>query len=194
MTVPTVPSSLETTAPEAWSTTTSELTGRAPARTDLFTDPLSDRTLNSAPMLLFPTTGDFLLEAEVEVGFSSTFDAGVLLLWQDEDHWAKLCYEYSPQSQPMVVSVVTRGASDDCNSIAMQDHRIHLRVGRRGPGCVFHYSTDGSYWHMVRAFRLNEGPMQAGFLVQSPTGEGCTVTFRNIRYRQETLGALRSGV
>lgn len=194
MNVPNIPSALDTSLPQAWSVTESALTGRAPAHTDLFTDPLSDRKLTSAPMLLFATTEDFLLEAEVEVGFGATFDAGVLLLWQDADHWAKLCYEYSPQSQPMVVSVVTRGTSDDCNSVVMTDHRVYLRVGRRGPGCVFHYSADGIYWNMVRAFRLNEGPMHAGFLVQSPTGDGCTVTFRHIRYRQETLAALRSGV
>jgi regulation of enolase protein 1 (concanavalin A-like superfamily) len=193
MHIETIPALLETASPEAWSVTDRGLTGVAPARTDLFTDPLSDRKLHGAPKLLFPTSGDFLLEAEVEVEFASTFDAGVLLLWQDGDHWAKLCYEYSPQGQPMVVSVVTRGASDDCNSIAMTERRIHLRVGRRGPGCVFHYSTDGSYWHMVRAFRLLEGPMQAGFLVQAPTGGGCRVEFRKIRFRADTLPALRSG-
>lgn len=193
MNLSTIPVSLETAAPECWAVTEGGLSGQAPPRTDLFTDPLSERRLNSAPMLLFPAEGDFLLEAEVTVEFAATFDAGVLLLWQDSDHWAKLCYEYSPQGQPMVVSVVTRGTSDDCNSITMTENRIFLRVGRRGPGCVFHYSTDGVYWHMVRAFRLNEGPMQAGFLVQSPTGEGCRATFRNIRYRQETLSALRSG-
>ena len=193
MQIETIPAALATASPEAWSVVDGGLTGQALERTDLFTDPLSDRKLNSAPMLLFPTTGDFLLEAEVSVEFASTFDAGVLLLWQDADHWAKLCYEYSPQGQPMVVSVVTRGASDDCNSVAMTEHRIHLRVGRRGPGCVFHYSTDGSYWHMVRAFRLREGSMQAGFLVQSPTGNGCRVQFRKIRFRPDTLPALRSG-
>lgn len=193
MQIETIPAALATASPEAWSVVDGGLTGQALERTDLFTDPLSDRKLNSAPMLLFPTTGDFLLEAEVSVEFASTFDAGVLLRWQDADHWAKLCYEYSPQGQPMVVSVVTRGASDDCNSVAMTEHRIHLRVGRRGPGCVFHYSTDGSYWHMVRAFRLREGSMQAGFLVQSPTGNGCRVQFRKIRFRPDTLPALRSG-
>lgn len=193
MHIDTIPAALETAAPDAWTSMDEGLDGQAPPHTDLFTDPLSDRKLNSAPMLLFPTSGDFLLEAEVTVEFASKFDAGVLLLWQDADYWAKLCYEYSPQGQPMVVSVVTRGASDDCNSIAMTEHRIHLRVGRRGPGCVFHYSTDGSYWHMVRAFRLREGPMQAGFLVQSPTGDGCRVQFRKIRFRPDTLPALRSG-
>jgi uncharacterized protein len=188
-----IPGPVETDSAGAWTVKEDGLAGRAPGRTDLFTDPLSDRKLCSAPMALFETRGDFLLEAEVEVEFAATFDAGVLLLWQDGDHWAKLCFEYSPQGQPMVVSVVTRGSSDDCNSVAREGNRIWLRVGRRGPGCVFHYSTDGTYWHMVRAFRLLEGPMRAGFLVQSPTGDGCAATFRGVRYREVTLAALRSG-
>ncbi|WP_208867453.1 DUF1349 domain-containing protein [Streptomyces himastatinicus] len=41
-------------------------------------------------MLGQPPAGDFQLSARVSVGFSSTFDAGVLLLWIDERHWAKL--------------------------------------------------------------------------------------------------------
>lgn len=191
ITIPSIPVPLDLTPP--WQFDGITLTGTAPAVSDLFIDPLSDRVLDSAPKLLFPTQGDFLLEAEVEVGFVSTFDAGVLLLWQDERNWAKLCYEFTPQGQPMVVSVVTREVSDDCNSVIRQPHTVHLRVGRRGPGCVFHYSGDGAYWHMVRAFRLGEGPLQAGFLVQSPRGEGSRAAFRHIRYRQHTLAALRSG-
>lgn len=180
-------------ASPAWTTTAEGLAGIAQPSTDLFNDPLSDRVLASAPKLLFPTAGDFLLEAEVHVEFASKFDAGVLLLWQDATHWAKLCYEFTPHGKPMVVSVVTRGASDDCNGVTRETHHVHLRVGRRGPGCVFHYSEDGAYWQMVRAFRLSEGPMQAGFLVQSPTGAGCRAEFRRIRFRSVTLGALRSG-
>jgi regulation of enolase protein 1 (concanavalin A-like superfamily) len=147
----------------------------------------------NAPALLFPTTRDFLLEADVHVQFRGTFDAGVLLLRQDEDHWAKLCFEFSPQGKPMVVSVVTREFSDDCNSVSIDGDRVHLRVGRRGAGCVFHYSEDGKYWHMVRAFRLSDKPMKAGFLVQSPRGEGSRAEFSGIRYREGTLADFRSG-
>jgi hypothetical protein len=46
------------------------------------------------------------------VGPASTFDAGVLLLWVDERHWGKLCFEFSPAGDPMIVSVVCRGVAD----------------------------------------------------------------------------------
>lgn len=193
MKIATIETAFETASPDSWQATAEGLAGRAGATTDLFVDPLGRKRVENAPMLLFSVVDDFLLQAEVNVDFASTFDAGVLLLWQDRDHWAKLCFEFSPQAKPMVVSVVTREFSDDCNSIAIDGHRIHLRVARRGAGCAFHYSHDGSYWHMVRAFRLADKPMKAGFLVQSPRGEGCSVEFRQIRFRKHTLADIRSG-
>ena len=95
-------------------------------------DPASgDATLN-APALLGSLPGDFLLAARLKVSFASTFDAGALVLWQDERTFAKLAFEFSPQRQPLVVSVVTRGESDDCNSVAIDAGAVWLRVARLG--------------------------------------------------------------
>jgi regulation of enolase protein 1 (concanavalin A-like superfamily) len=167
--------------------------GTAGPLTDLFHDPFKGTRIHNAPRLLSDVEGDFILESEVHVQFQSTFDAGVLLLFQDEDHWAKLCFEFSPRREATVVSVVTRVTSDDCNSVVLPGNATRLRVCRRGAGFGFHYSTDGSFWHMVRAFRLLDEPVSAGFLVQSPRGQGCQAEFRHIRFRRETLGDMRSG-
>ena len=102
-------------------------------RTDWFVDPASgDVTLN-APALLGSLPGDFLLAARLKVSFASTFDAGALVLWQDERTFAKLAFEFSPQRQPLVVSVVTRGESDDCNSVAIDDGGRLVASGAVGP-------------------------------------------------------------
>ena len=58
--------------------------------------------------------------------------------------WAKLCFEYSPQREPMVVSVVTRGLSDDCNSFVVDGATVWLRIARVGSAFAFHASTDGA--------------------------------------------------
>jgi regulation of enolase protein 1 (concanavalin A-like superfamily) len=193
LTIAPIPVPLETASAGAWTLTEQGMSGYAGAGTDLFVDPFGAKRLNNAPMLLFPTSGDFVLQAEVIVEFDFTFDAGVLLLWQDDENWAKLCFEFSPQRNPMIVSVVTRGTSDDCNSAIIDARRVYLRVARRGAGCVFHYSRDGRLWHLVRAFRLPDQPLSAGFLVQSPTGRGCRARFTNIDYRAETIADIRSG-
>ena len=73
---------------------------------DWFADPAGDAVKDDAPAALFiPPDQDFTLSARVAVDFASTFDAGVLQLRESDSLWAKLCFEYSPQGQPMIVSV-----------------------------------------------------------------------------------------
>ena len=167
----------------------------APARTDWFTDPVSGERTASAPALLFEPEGDFALSARVSVGFSGVFDAGVLCLWQSEDQWAKLCFEHSPQRRAMVVSVVTRGTSDDANSVLVDGSAVHLRMVRTGRAYAFHHSLDGSTWHFVRLFRLGDGsaPVRAGFLAQAPDATPCTSTFEAIRLSSSVPTDLRDG-
>jgi regulation of enolase protein 1 (concanavalin A-like superfamily) len=137
--------------------------------------------------------GDFVLAADVEVAFAATFDAGALVLWQDERTWAKLCLEYSPEREPMIVSVVTRGTSDDCNSAVVEGSNALLRVARIGRAVAFHVSLDGQRWELVRHFRFDADAPLVGFEAQSPRGEGCAATFSRIRFEARTLGDLRSG-
>jgi regulation of enolase protein 1 (concanavalin A-like superfamily) len=168
---------------------------RAGAETDWFVDPAGGYAKDNAPAALFiPSDKDFTLSTHVRVEFASTFDAGVLQLRAGEGLWGKLCFEYSPQGQPMVVSVVTREVSDDCNGVPVAGNEVFLRLLRRGQTFAFHYSTDGKYWHFVRYFSL--GPIvmvQAGFSAQSPTGPACNVTFAQITYRAGAIEDLRSG-
>jgi regulation of enolase protein 1 (concanavalin A-like superfamily) len=167
---------------------------RAPARTDWFVDPVDGSATHNAPALVLPADEDVQLSAYVEVDHQATFDAGVLTLHVDDDHWAKLCLERSPQGRPMLVSVVTRGRSDDCNGVFLDDPRAHLRMSRLGDAWAFHASADGRWWDLLRLFTLGTtGPAAVGFLSQSPTGEGCTSTFREITLTRRRLDDVRSG-
>ena len=181
--------------PEDWRVSAgSALTISAGARTDLFVDPQGTAVALNAPRLLGAPSGDFLLSARVTVAFAATFDAGVLLLYSHERLWAKLCFEYSPLHQPMVVSVVTRGVSDDANSFHVDGNQVWLRIARMGPACAFHASTDGQYWQLIRHFALDAASdLAIGFLAQSPTGAGCTASFDALRFIPERLRELRDG-
>ncbi len=180
-------------APERHTHTNEILTISAGPRSDLFISPQGDAIILNAPRLLFTPDGDFQLSALVSAEFASTFDAGVLLVYSGNHTWAKLCLEYSPLSEPMVVSVVTRGVSDDANSILVPGGKIFMRISRMGPAFAFHVSSDGSTWQLIRHFALGEGTVTAGFLAQSPTGEGCTATFEQIAYSPTRLKEIRSG-
>jgi len=177
------------------------VTVHASAHTDIFVDPgkgsqvNAETLLNAATLLGTPPEGDFRMRAHVRVAFASTFDAGVLLLWLDERHWAKLCFEYSPDDEPMVVSVVNRGVADDASAFVVPGDSIWLRVSRVDSVYAFHASTDGARWRLVRAFVLDApgATPRVGFEAQSPTGRGCAVSFDQIGFDSVHLGDLRDG-
>jgi regulation of enolase protein 1 (concanavalin A-like superfamily) len=195
-TLPSIPSELEWTLPPVdWSASGERLTIVAGPLSDLFTNPATGIPQDNVPVALFtPPDASFLLSAKVAVDFAADFDAGTLQLRVSPDVWAKLCFEYSPQGEPMVVSVVTRGASDDCNHVVIDGREVYLRVAVTPRTVAFHYSLDGALWHFVRYFTLGQvDEARAGFSSQSPRGQGCAAVFSEIRYREGELRGLRNG-
>ncbi len=182
-------------SPREWRLGDRQVRIRAEGGTNWFVDPAGDRTVVDAPTLLAHPSGDYQWSAKVHVGFEAVFDAGVLVLFADARRWAKLCFEYSPQHEPMVVSVVTRGVSDDSNSFIVDGQDVWLRVSRLGPVFAFHASTDGDHWQMIRYFELGQADdLAVGLLAQSPTDSGCEVSFSEISYVAVRLADLRTGV
>jgi regulation of enolase protein 1 (concanavalin A-like superfamily) len=166
------------------------------AKSDLFIDPAGEEGArpDAGRLTGLPPDRDFTLAARVTVQFSDVFDAGVLLLHLSERRWAKLCYELSPQRRPTVVSVVTRGTSDDGNSFETAGAPIWLRVTRSGRAWAFHASEDGAWWRLVRYFTLGESSgARVGFQAQSPRGPGCTAVFDSIAYNSGAPADLRDG-
>lgn len=172
-----------------------QLTFQAGPATDWFSDPAGNQRKDDAPSALFVSADqEFTLSARIQVAFAATFDAGALLVRVQDDLWAKLAFEYSPQRQPMIVSVVTRGASDDCNSAQVDGDSVFLRITRREGIFAFHYSLDGRLWQLVRYFTLGDAPrLSVGFSAQSPTGSGCAAVFSQIHYTSTAISDLRSG-
>jgi len=182
------------------------VTVTAQPRTDIFIDPGSgsadpatalnaESMLNAATLLGDVPEGDFQLSARVTVGFASAFDAGVLLIWLSEGYWGKLCFEFSPAGEPMVVSVVCRGVCDDANAFIVPGRSVWLRVSRIDRAYAYHASLDGQTWRMIRVFNLDDETSRdrIGFEGQSPTGDGCSATFDEIRFLPERLADLRDG-
>ena len=184
-------------APETWQYADGVITANAPSRSDLFIDPAGKHPVSDAPRLLGTPEGDFQLVARVTVHFAATFDAGVLVVYADQQNWAKLCFEYTPQGRPSVVTVVTRGDSDDANAFELSENTVWLRISRIDGIFAFHASTDGKWWRLVRYFGLSrrsrDEAVRVGFLAQSPTGEGCTITYDSIEFRAEAPADLRDG-
>ena len=148
---------------------------------------------DGAPMLLFAPEGDFTLVARLDAKLVNVYDVAALVLYVDEANWAKLCFEFSAEKEATVVSVITHGVSDDCNSevIPAGDH-VYYAICRKGAEYSFHWSRDGEKWRMVRHFRFESAtPVRVGFAVHTPSSAGVRGRFSEIRYWKAAPGYMR---
>lgn len=124
----------------------STLTISSGPKTDWYVDPFNADLAARGPILTFDPGENFVLSAKVKVDFRSNWDAGALMLYADDRHWAKFAYELSAGKKPTLVSVVTRGVSDDCSSVALSGDSVYLQIARLHEAFIFYSSTDGVSW------------------------------------------------
>lgn len=181
--------------PAAWAIDSEgRLSLTASEKTDWFISPEGNFSAQNAAALLFDCHPPAILSARVTVNYASLFDAGALVVYQNPTCWAKLCLELSPLRRLMIVSVVTKEVSDDSNAYLIEGNSAYLRISCLGKGFAFHASADGKRWNLIRHFALGSfEDFQMGFLVQAPTGAGCTALFEDVRYLPELLPDIRSG-
>lgn len=184
--VPGLPGTLSwQNTPASWhfDNDTNVLTISAGATTDWFVDPFDGTVASNAPILLFKPNADYVLSAKVAVSFTAKWDAGALMVWGDEHHWAKLAFELSQDRVPTLVTVVTRGLSDDCVSQELKSDSVYLRIAKSDRTYVLYFSVDGHQWQTLRTFSLDtELPVRVGFEAQSPVGSGAVAKFSAISY------------
>jgi regulation of enolase protein 1 (concanavalin A-like superfamily) len=180
--------------PESWGFDgEGKLTIIAPPFADFFRDPKGGSARNSAPYLYTVLKGDFTVSTRVEVDMIEDFDSACIMLMVDEENWAKLCFEF-PNKIPTMVSVVTKGTSDDCNSEKVSEKKPYLRATRFGNCFAFFYSLNGKYWTLVRYFFMDApAEIKVGVVGQSPVGNGCRTSFDYFEYSPVPVTNLRSG-
>ncbi|MDB5276462.1 MAG: hypothetical protein JWR61_1417 [Ferruginibacter sp.] len=155
----------------------------ASEKTDMFRDPNVAYNTDNAPKLLFTADSNFVITASIEHSFSNKWDGGAIVLKQDSLNWVKFCFERDYTGARRVVSVVTKGISDDCNSVEITGNKVFYKVAKAGNVITLYYSISGTKWFLVRHFQFDTTkPFQVGFLAQSPVGKNCKVKFQNITY------------
>lgn len=156
----------------------------ADKQTDWYDSAMYEAPRDNSARLLFKPADNFVLSAKVDVDFRSQWDSGVLVLYVNDSVWAKLCFEMTLEKHPLIVSVVTRGLSDDSISIPIQGTSVYLKVAKVGHAIYFFASEDGKSWSIIRIFSLGEDlDLRVGFSSQAPVGDRCTTTFSQIQYR-----------
>jgi len=163
-------------------------------KTDMFRDPNVTYNTDNAPKLMFDADSNFVFTASIEHGFTNKWDGGAIILKQDSLNWVKFCFEKDYTGARRVVSVVTKGISDDCNSVEISSDKVFYKIAKAGNVITLYYSLTGVTWFLVRhfTFDFNKG-VQLGFLAQSPLGKECKVQFRNVHYSTKKINNPYSG-
>ena len=125
-----------------------------PAVTDYFRDPAGEKTKDNGPYLWRDVTGDFVARAPRASHVRRPVRRGGILVRQDEERWAKLCFESTNFGTTAVISVVTRDLSDDANGVDLTALDVWLQICRAGDVVGMQYALDGKSWRKVRRFHL----------------------------------------
>jgi regulation of enolase protein 1 (concanavalin A-like superfamily) len=164
-------------------------------RVDYFQDPAGTHVKDDAPYLWQYVTGDFVAQAHVRPTFTTTWDAGAIMVRHDARTWSKLCFESTDLGTTAAVSVVTSGLSDDANGADLTTPDVWLQVFRSGNVFGMHYALDGKSWRMVRLFNLGMPPtVKVGLVAQCPAGPGTTIDFLSFTVETRHVATLRAGV
>ncbi len=189
VTMPSIPFDLywENT-PKSFSIEKDVLRIEAGDSTDMFRDPNVTYNTDTAPKLAFHPDSNFVLSASISHNFTNKWDGGALFIKSDSLHWIKFCFEKDYTGSRRVVSVVTNGVSDDCNSVAIRTNAVYYKMAKAGDVITLYYSDNGKHWFLVRHLQFDPPRgFSVGFLAQSPVGSSCRVTFRDIHYSAKKI-------
>jgi len=148
----------------------------------------------NAPFYYTDVTGDFVVKAKVSHDFKDVYDAASLMVMENTQIWAKVCFEATDFNTRAVVSVVTNKISDDANGCNINSDSVWLQIARVGQTFAFHYSENGEHFYMMRMFFLPVGKtVKVGLVAQAPIGSGGERHFEGFLLKNETVKNIRFG-
>jgi regulation of enolase protein 1 (concanavalin A-like superfamily) len=182
--------------PESYSLDKGMLSISPKDNSDYFNDPGSDKIVNTAPFLYREMSENFVATALVKPDFKDIWNACALMVYIDSLHWGKLCFENSDATGPSIVTVVTKGRSDDSNGpLVNESSQIWLRIVRKDNLFGFYWSKNGKNFRMARLFSLpSSSTVKIGMEAQCPVGESVTHKFLFFSMEETTIEDMRKGI
>lgn len=166
-------------------------------KTDFFLAPDGSSCKTNAPLLLAETdnTRPFTFIAKVIPEFKNIYDAGAVFVYVDNEFWQKFAFEMDEEKNTRIVTVRTKGSSDDNNHSIIIQESVYLKISSDTRQIGFYYSRDKEIWNMARLYR-NDFPdrIYLGISSQSPTGDGNQTLFENISLTDTPVNDFRMGV
>ena len=163
--------------------------------TDFFNDPVSAKATATAPFLYREIEGDFVATVLVEPDFSSLWNAVCLMVHLDSTNWIKFAFENSDATGNSIVTVVTRGVSDDANGVIMEEvNQAWLRLIRKENNYAMHWSRDGKNYKMARLAALPPASVvKIGIEAQCPVGPKARHLVHAFYLENRSIKDLRKG-
>jgi regulation of enolase protein 1 (concanavalin A-like superfamily) len=164
--------------------------------TDFFIDPENNKSTASAHFLYKEIKGDFITTLQVKPNFKDQWNACAILMMSNETHWIKLAFENSDATGKSIVTVVTRGVSDDANGAVVNEFEtVWLKMIRKGNLFAMHWSPDGKNYYMARLAAMpGSESVKIGLEAQSPIGTEVIHEFKFLSIEQKTAEDLRKGI
>lgn len=167
------------------------------ANTDYFNAPNGTEKYGNAPVLLtaVDNTRPFTFTTQVTPAFDSTYDAGAVYVFVDDNHWQKFAFELDERQASRIVTVRTVDTSDDNNHEVIAHPTVYLKISSDVESIGYYFSLDGITWQLARVYK-NDFPAAAwiGLSAQCPLGTGITATFANMTLRPEAVKDFRQGL
>lgn len=169
----------------------------AGAETDYFIEPgLPPYEKANAPLLLrtVDNTRPFTFTVKTTPVHTVKYDAGMAFLYVSNKEWLKFAFEADERMNKRLVTVKTRGFSDDNNHDAINSPFVYLKISSNTKAIGFYYSTDGQQWQVVRVIK-NEYPpkLKLGIGSQSPAGKGNHSLFEELTFTETSVKDFRMG-
>ena len=141
---------------------------------------------HNAPKFLFVPDENFEFSAKVKPAFITKYDGGALVVYSDNETWAKILLQYTEDKKSLLgISVVKNKITDDSYYDLFNSKEIYLRITKKGAVLNFFASVNGVSWILLREFLYSKPEnIRIGFYTQSPIGNSCTVVFDNIIYER----------
>jgi regulation of enolase protein 1 (concanavalin A-like superfamily) len=168
----------------------------APEGSDYFNNPEDQSRTGTAPFLYQQVKGDFVAVAHLQPDFSDQWNAMALMVYIDSTNWIKFAFENSDATGTGIVSVVTRGVSDDANGVILNtDKRIWLKLIRKGDLYSMLWSRDGDTYRMARISAMKQmDSVRFGIEAQCPVGKSAVHVCDYFSIVLKTVEDLRKGI
>lgn len=167
---------------------------------DYFSDPQGQWSNFTAPMLMteLDNTKPFTITVKVEPEFNpdteGVYSAGTVIIYANDSHWQKICYEQDEVGAHRLITMRTVGLSDDVNHEISEVKKLWLRLSSDTKIIGNYYSKDGEHWQLLRDY-ANDYPkrLYIGIMSQCPQDSIHTCRYSDMELVYQNVKDFRKG-